>query len=121
MVKKQVLIEYTDEDAGHRIFVSNVNGKKYLEVDFLGGIKSKLEDMIEDGALKNSLKWALKYVPRDFPLENMKVSIADEGLRLEEENGQFHFVDLPLEEAQKFIDVIEQSTDLLPTEEESEE
>ncbi|HME50760.1 MAG TPA: hypothetical protein VKM55_00955 [Candidatus Lokiarchaeia archaeon] len=115
--KKQILIEYDDEEAGHRIFISkDAEGKRDLETDFMGGIKSKLEDMIEDGVLKNSLKWALKYVPRDYHLENMKVSIVDEGLRLEEENGDFHFVDLPPEEAQKFLDVIEQSTELLPSE-----
>src|SRR5271157_649277 len=115
--KKQILIEYDDEEAGHRIFISKeAEGKRDLETDFMGGIKSKLEDMIEDGVLKNSLKWALKYVPRDYHLENMKVSIVDEGLRLEEENGDFHFVDLPPEEAQKFLDVIEQSTELLPSE-----
>jgi len=117
--KKQILIEYKDEEAGHIIKVTkDAAGKRYLETDFDGGIKSALENLIEDSALKNSLKWALKYVPRDYHLDTMVVSVVDEGLRLEEENGDFYFVEMPVEQATQFKEIIDQSTDLLPAEEE---
>nr|MDO8115372.1 hypothetical protein [Candidatus Sigynarchaeota archaeon] len=116
--KKQILIEYSDKESGKIIKVTkDEKGKRYLEVDFAGGIKSKLEDMVEDSAMKGALKWALKYVPRDYHLdEDIKVSVVKEGLRVEEPNEDFYFVEMPQEDAKKFLDVIDQSTVLLPPE-----
>jgi hypothetical protein len=60
------------------------------------------------------LKFLAKHVPRDFHLKDVKEVVAQkEGLRVEELNGDFNFVDLPPQEATKFVDVIEKNTDLL--------
>ncbi len=116
--KKQTLIEYSDKDSGKIIKVTKDDkGKRYLEVDFASGIKSRLEGLVEDSAMKGALKWALKYVPRDYHLdEDIKVSVVKEGLRIEEPNEDFYFIEMPQEEAKKVLDVIDQSTTLLPQE-----
>ncbi len=115
MSDRTALIEHTDKDTGQIVKVSkDGKGELYLEVDFHIGIKAKLESAVEGSRLKGILKPIAKHVPRSINLINTRdVTAQKEGLRIEKLNGDFDFVDLPPQEAMRFVDVIERNTDLL--------
>jgi hypothetical protein len=115
MVKKKSLIEYNNKETGQVVKITkDEKGALYLEVDFHAGVRAKLESAVEDTKLKGALKFLAKHVPRDFHLDDVKeVTVQKEGLRVEEMNGDFNFVDLPAEEAKKFVDAIEKNTNLM--------
>ncbi|MFX0101361.1 MAG: hypothetical protein ACFFCS_17435 [Candidatus Hodarchaeota archaeon] len=109
---KDILIEYTSEDGKIVKITKDKKGRRWLEIDMAKGIKSKLESLVEDSAIKGAFKWAMKYFDRDFHLDDVIKSEAIEtGLRIEENNGDFYVIEMPKEEAQKFLDVIESSHD----------
>ncbi|MHA1793181.1 MAG: hypothetical protein ACTSVI_11090 [Promethearchaeota archaeon] len=114
---KETLIEWKDEENGRIVKITkDKKGRRWLEVDLLGNMKSKLESLVEDSPLKGAFKWAMRYVPKDFHLDDIiKTEIATnpDGLRIEESNGDFYLIEMPKEEAEKFIDVIDSSTDLM--------
>lgn len=109
---KDTLIEYTDDDGKIIKITKDKKGRRWLEIDIAKGIKSKLESLVEDSAVKGAFSWAMKYFDRDFHLEDVvKSEVVDNGLRIEETNGDFYTIEMPKDEAQKFLDVIESSHD----------
>ncbi|MHA1372008.1 MAG: hypothetical protein ACTSRA_20095 [Promethearchaeota archaeon] len=112
---KEVLIEYKNEEEGKIIKITkDKKGRRYLEVDLMGPIKSKLEALVEDSPLKKALKFAVKYVPQDFHLDDIiKSEVVDEGLRIEENNGHFYIIEMPEDKAKEFVDIIDSTTDLM--------
>ncbi|MHA1682605.1 MAG: hypothetical protein ACTSUE_16830 [Promethearchaeota archaeon] len=115
MGKKTSLIEWKDESAGRVVKVTkDSKGRRWIEVDLLGAMKSKLESLVEDSPLKKAFKWALKWVPKDFHVDDIiKSEATDEGLRIEETVGDFYIIEMPREQAEKFVEVINSSTDLM--------
>nr|MDO8118152.1 hypothetical protein [Candidatus Sigynarchaeota archaeon] len=87
-----------------------------LEVDFAGGAKAALEKLVEDSPLKGALKFAMKMVPTDYHLDDIVKAEAvssPDGIRIEERNGDFYVVEMPKAEAEKFVKMIDQTTDLM--------
>ncbi|MBN2152557.1 MAG: hypothetical protein JW839_13980 [Candidatus Lokiarchaeota archaeon] len=113
--KKTTLIEYKHKNSGQIARVTkDGNGELFLELDFHDGVKARIESTLEGSRLEGALKTLAKHVPRAFNLSAVRdVTAQDEGLRVEELNGDFVFVDLPPEEATLFVDVIERNFDLL--------
>ncbi|MBD3187978.1 hypothetical protein GF325_14170 [Candidatus Bathyarchaeota archaeon] len=112
---RKTLIEYTDKDAGKVIkLTKDKKGRRRIEVDMLGAVKSKLEAAVEEGPLKKAFSWAIKDTFKDYHVDEIVNSVATaEGLRIEESNGDFYVIEMPEAEAHKFIEVINSSTDLL--------
>lgn len=113
---KETLIEWKNEEEGKIVKVTRdkKKGNRWLEVDLISGAKTALEKLVEDSPMKAAFKWALKYVPKDFHLEDViNTEVSETGLRIEESNGDFYFIEMPQDEAKKFVDVINSSTNLM--------
>ncbi len=117
MGKKSTLLEYKNENLGQIVKITkDEKGRRYLEVDFASGAKAALEKLVEDSPLKGALKFAMKMVPTDYHLDEVvKVEAVSspDGIRLEEKNGDFYIVEMPKPEAERFVKMIDQSTDLM--------
>jgi hypothetical protein len=83
----------------------NTSGGLYLEIESKAGIRDKIESITEYARGRRT--------SREYNLDNVNATVVKEGLRIENENGDFYFVDIPREEARRFVEIMEQSTNLM--------
>jgi hypothetical protein len=83
----------------------NGSGNLFLEIESKTGMRDKIGSALEYARGRRT--------PREYDLSNSRAVVVEEGLRIEQENGDFFFVDIPQAEARRFVAVMEQSTSLM--------
>ncbi len=103
---KEVLASF-DNKQTHQVvkLTKNATGALFLEVVSNAGIRSKVAGIIEYARGRR--------MTRRYDLGSVSAVVVREGLRIEQANGDFYFVDIPQDEARKFVDVIDKSTSFM--------
>lgn len=104
--KKEVLASFDNGVTRQRIkLTKDARGGLFLEIESKAGVRDKIGGMLEYTRGRRTT--------RSYNLDNTSAAVVKEGLRIEQENGNFYFVDIPQADAQRFVEIMEKSTSLM--------
>ncbi len=103
---KEVLTSF-DNKQTHQVvkLTKTATGSLFIEVESKAGMRDKVMSVMEYARGRRTA--------RKYDLGSVNAAVVRDGLRIEEANGNFYFVDIPQEEARKFVEIIEKSTNLM--------